>query len=120
MPPDSVHISRTMYEYYFRDGNGLRWLPKRAGRRSLSRLGFYLPASVDVTVTVGTGNSADAAKSRSEEGGTAVDVDGLAGDRAGLVGAEKKRCLCNFVGGLTATLEQGAEKAFELFLWADA
>jgi hypothetical protein len=40
-----------------------------------------------------------------EEGGAAIDIDGLAGNGAGLVGAEEERGAGDLVGGLAATLQ---------------
>src|ERR1700761_491407 len=49
----------------------------------------------------------------SEIGGAAVDVDGLAGDGAGVIGAEEESGAGDFVGGLAATLQDRVEEAGE-------
>src|SRR5208282_1592730 len=55
-----------------------------------------------------------------KERGAAVDVDGLARDRCGLLRAEKERGAGDFVGSLSAALQNRFEKTGELFFGADA
>jgi hypothetical protein len=49
---------------------------------------------------------------------TAIHIDGLAGNRAGVVGAEKKCRAGNFVCGLTTALKNGFEESCKLILFA--
>jgi len=50
-----------------------------------------------------------------KERGAAVYVDGLARDRAGSVRAQKQRSVRDFVGGLSASLQNGLQKTGKLF-----
>src|SRR5215831_571125 len=58
-------------------------------------------------------------KERSTKHDPAVYVDRLSGNGTGLLRTEKQRGLGDFVGGLCASLQDGIEKAGELFLLAD-
>src|SRR6516165_1238540 len=58
-------------------------------------------------------------KERSTKHDSAVYVDRLSGNGTGLLRAEKQRGLGDFAGGLCASLQDGIEKAGELFFLAD-
>lgn len=55
-----------------------------------------------------------------EKRGTAIHVDGLAGDGARLRGAEEERRAGDFVRGLPASLQNRAQETGELFFGAHA